>query len=59
MGNVIFSGGVAGRDLGPRLAHAGLPIAGQGRSDSGYAWIPIIGPLISGVPGAVFFEFRW
>ena len=33
------------RDLGPRLAHALLPIAGKGGSDWAYAWIPIAGPL--------------
>ena len=36
------------RDLGPRLAHALLPIAGKGPSDWGYAAIPIVGPLIGG-----------
>ena len=36
------------RDLGPRLAHAVLPIAGKGPSDWGYAPIPVIGPLIGG-----------
>ena len=36
------------RDLGPRLAHALLPIAGKGGSDWGYAWIAIAGPLIGG-----------
>jgi glycerol uptake facilitator protein len=40
------------RDLGPRLAHAILPIAGKGGSDWEYAWIPIVGPLIGGVAGA-------
>lgn len=34
------------RDLGPRIAHALLPIAGKGRSDWSYAWIPVAGPLI-------------
>ena len=34
------------RDLGPRIAHAVLPIAKKGDSDWGYAAIPIIGPLI-------------
>ena len=34
------------RDLGPRLAHALLPIHGKGGSDWGYGWIPIVGPLI-------------
>ncbi len=33
------------RDLGPRLAHALLPIAGKGSSDWGYAWVPLLGPL--------------
>ncbi len=36
------------RDLGPRFAHAVLPIAGKGESDWGYAPIPIIGPLVGG-----------
>jgi glycerol uptake facilitator protein len=36
------------RDLGPRIAHAILPIAGKGGSDWGYASIPVIGPLIGG-----------
>jgi glycerol uptake facilitator protein len=36
------------RDLGPRLAHAILPIAGKGHSDWSYAAIPIVGPLIGG-----------
>jgi glycerol uptake facilitator protein len=36
------------RDLGPRLAHAVLPIAGKGNSDWSYAPIPVIGPLIGG-----------
>ncbi|HTT32639.1 MAG TPA: MIP/aquaporin family protein [Methylomirabilota bacterium] len=36
------------RDLGPRIAHAILPIAGKGGSDWGYAAIPVFGPLIGG-----------
>jgi glycerol uptake facilitator protein len=32
------------RDLGPRIAHAVLPIPGKGSSDWGYAWIPVVGP---------------
>lgn len=43
------------RDLGPRLAHALLPIAGKGKSDWGYAWIPVVAPLIGGVIGAGLF----
>jgi glycerol uptake facilitator protein len=41
------------RDLGPRIAHAILPIAGKGSSDWGYAPIPVIGPLIGGVVAGV------
>ena len=37
------------RDLGPRLAHAILPIAGKGGSDWSYAGIPVVGPLLGGV----------
>ncbi|MEP6906028.1 MAG: MIP/aquaporin family protein, partial [Gemmatimonadales bacterium] len=39
------------RDLGPRIAHAVLPIAGKGSSDWPYSWIPIVGPIIGGVLG--------
>jgi glycerol uptake facilitator protein len=42
------------RDLGPRLAHAILPIFGKGKSNWGYAWIPVVGPIIGGVLGAQF-----
>ncbi len=44
------------RDFGPRLAHALLPIPGKGDSDWGYAWIPIVGPIIGGVLGALLFK---
>jgi glycerol uptake facilitator len=40
------------RDLGPRIAHAVLPIAGKGGNDWGYSWIPVVGPIIGGVLGA-------
>jgi glycerol uptake facilitator protein len=43
------------RDLGPRLAHAVLPIVGKGDCDWGYAWIPVVAPLIGGVIGAGLF----
>jgi len=43
------------RDLGPRIAHALLPIAGKGDSDWRYAWIPVIAPLIGGIIGAGLF----
>ena len=34
------------RDFGPRLAHAILPIKGKGSSNMGYAWVPIVGPIV-------------
>ncbi|WP_194949160.1 MIP/aquaporin family protein [Actinomyces trachealis] len=37
------------RDLGPRIAHAFLPIKGKGDSDWGYAWVPVVGPMIGAV----------
>lgn len=37
------------RDLGPRIAHAILPIKGKGSSDWGYSWVPVLGPIIGGV----------
>ena len=43
------------RDLGPRIAHAVLPIAGKGGSDWGYAWIPVVGPIIGGILGAIVY----
>mgnify|MGYP001491017664 CR=1 FL=1 len=45
------------RDLGPRIAHALLPIPGKGGSDWAYAWIPIVGPILGGLVGALFFKF--
>lgn len=47
------------RDLGPRIAHAVLPIAGKGASDWGYAWVPVLGPVVGGVLGAFFFKACW
>jgi glycerol uptake facilitator protein len=44
------------RDLGPRLMHAVLPIAGKGGSDWGYAWIPVVGPIVGGVAGALGYQ---
>jgi glycerol uptake facilitator len=44
------------RDLGPRLAHALLPIAGKGGSDWNYAWIPVVGPIIGGLVGAGLYQ---
>jgi glycerol uptake facilitator protein len=47
------------RDLGPRLAHAVLPIPGKASSDWSYAWVPIVGPLIGGVLGALSYQWIW
>src|SRR5918997_417893 len=44
------------RDLGPRIAHAVLPIAGKGGSDWGYSWIPVVAPIIGGILGAVTYN---
>ena len=44
------------RDMGPRIAHAVLPIAGKGGSDWGYSWIPVVGPIIGGILGAVTYS---
>lgn len=44
------------RDLGPRIAHALLPIAGKGGSDWEYSWIPVVGPILGGVVGATLFN---
>ncbi|MEU6919169.1 MIP/aquaporin family protein [Streptomyces olindensis] len=40
------------RDLGPRIVHALLPLPNKGGSDWGYAWVPVVGPLIGGAIAA-------
>jgi glycerol uptake facilitator protein len=45
------------RDLMPRIAHALLPIPGKGPSDWGYAWIPVVAPLIGGALGGLAFDW--
>ena len=45
------------RDLGPRIAHAVLPINGKGTSDWAYAWVPVIGPLFGGIIGGVLWKY--
>jgi len=47
------------RDLGPRIAHAVLPIAGKGDSDWAYSWVPVVGPTIGGILGALFYSLLW
>jgi glycerol uptake facilitator protein len=44
------------RDLGPRIAHFILPIRGKGKSDWGYAWVPVVGPIIGGLLAAFLFS---
>ncbi len=67
IGILVFSiglslGGATGyainpaRDLAPRLAHALLPIAGKGDSDWGYAWIPVVAPIVGAVAGALAYQ---
>jgi glycerol uptake facilitator len=41
------------RDLGPRIMHFILPVAGKGDSDWAYSWIPVVGPVIGGVVGGL------
>ena len=43
------------RDFGPRLLHSILPIKNKGKSDWGYAWVPIVGPIIGGVLAALLY----
>jgi len=44
------------RDLGPRIAHAVLPIPGKGDSDWGYSWIPVVGPIIGGAIAGLLYN---
>ena len=61
LGIGISLGGTTGyainpaRDLGPRIAHALLPIKGKGDSNWGYSWIPVFGPIVGGVLAAVVY----
>ncbi|MFV1884069.1 MAG: MIP/aquaporin family protein [Balneola sp.] len=61
LGIGISLGGTTGyainpaRDLGPRIAHAFLPIKGKGSSNWGYSWIPVLGPLTGGVLAALVY----
>ncbi len=64
VGLLVFSiglslGGTTGyainpaRDLGPRIAHALLPIPGKRNSDWTYSWVPVLGPIAGGLIAAV------
>ncbi len=62
---VIGLGGQTGyalnpaRDLGPRIMHAILPIAGKGSSRWYYAWVPVCAPLAGGAMGGAFFKLYY
>ncbi|MET7936192.1 MIP/aquaporin family protein [Streptomyces sp. NPDC005322] len=47
------------RDLGPRIVHALLPLPNKGGSDWGYAWIPVVGPLVGGALAGGLFEIAF
>ncbi len=61
LGIGISLGGTTGyainpaRDLGPRIAHALLPLKGKGDSNWGYSWIPVFGPILGGVLAAIVY----
>ena len=66
VGALIFSIGISlggptgyainpARDLGPRIAHWFLPIPGKRNSDWQYSWVPVLGPLVGGAYGALFY----
>jgi glycerol uptake facilitator protein len=68
VGGVVWSIGISlgattgyainpARDLGPRLAHAFLPIPGKGSSDWSYSSVPIFGPLCGAIIAALFIRF--
>ncbi|MTD16477.1 aquaporin family protein [Nakamurella sp. YIM 132087] len=44
------------RDLGPRIAHAILPIKGKGSSDWGYAWVPVVAPIIGAILATLLYK---
>ncbi len=45
------------RDLGPRIVHSLIPMKGKGNSNWGYAWIPIVGPIIGATLAALLYLF--
>lgn len=44
------------RDLAPRIIHAILPIKHKTHSDWGYAWIPVVAPILGGIVGSLLFD---
>ena len=66
VGLIVFSiglslGGTTGyainpaRDLGPRIAHALLPIKNKRDSDWSYSWIPIVGPIVGSIVATLLY----
>jgi glycerol uptake facilitator protein len=47
------------RDLGPRIVHALLPLPNKGGSDWGYAWIPVVGPLVGAAAAGGFYDLAF
>ncbi len=47
------------RDLGPRVAHAVLPIPGKRDSDFRYGWVPVVAPIVGGILGALVYQFSF
>ncbi|MFD3357283.1 MIP/aquaporin family protein [Streptomyces fradiae] len=47
------------RDLGPRIVHALLPLPNKGGSDWGYAWIPVVGPLVGAAAAAGIYSLAF
>ena len=45
------------RDLGPRIVHSIIPMKGKGKSNWGYAWVPIVGPIIGATLAALLYLF--
>ena len=43
------------RDIGPRIAHALLPIKGKGSSNWGYAIVPLLGPVIGAIVAVLLY----
>lgn len=43
------------RDLGPRIMHALLPMQQKASSDWGYAWVPIVAPILGAVAAGFIF----
>jgi glycerol uptake facilitator protein len=44
------------RDLGPRIVHALLPLKNKGGSDWGYAWVPVVGPVVGAVLAGLLYN---